>query len=113
MRRMRTIAAGAACLFVLNLPALAHERCGCREGGGEVLNGRLNTADFDGGVGDRFGSGSSGGVIVYSGASSGAFSGASASATAHASASARASVSTHFGGRGHGGGMHGGSGGHH
>ena len=124
MRRMRAIAAGAACLVALSLPAFGHERCGC--GGGEVLNGRLNTADFDGGVGDRYGDGGvaygGGYAITYGGAPSGAFAGASASASARASAYARASVTTHFvsfHGGGHGGGMHGGGmhggygGGHH
>lgn len=91
-----------------------------------VLNGRINTGDFDGGVGCICGCGGDyyGGAYVMVGGSAGAAAGASAGASASASASAAAGVSintfigssTHFGG-GHGsygghGGSHGGYGGH-
>jgi hypothetical protein len=106
MRRMRLFAALAACISLTAVSASAHEPCGCRER--LVLNGQLNTADFDGGVGDRFGGGGAiyGGttVMVYGNASAGG----SAFAAAHASAYARASVSTHIGGGAHGGASHGG-----
>ncbi len=112
MRRMRAIAAGAACLVALSLSATAHERCGCRAGGGEVLNGRLNTSDFDGGVGDRFGDGGAvyGGsyAMASGGGSAGAFASSSAFASAHASAYAHASFSSHSSHGGHGGGHGGG-----
>ena len=122
MRRMRLIACLAASVAFFAVPALAHEDdnaddCGCHHHQGLVLNGTLNTADFDGGVGygvagDGYASGYS---FSYGGAS--AFAGSSAAAFALASASAHVSISTHFGGFhggiGHGGGMgHGGFGGH-
>src|SRR5258707_15796941 len=98
MRRMRLLAAGAAYLFATMLSAAAHENCGCRER--LVLNGRLNTADFDGGVGDRFGDGGAGYgggyAFSYGGASAGAFAGGSAFAAAPPPASARGPVSAHF-----------------
>jgi hypothetical protein len=106
-RRTRLVVATAAILFAAS-PSLAHERCGCR---GEVLNGRLNTADFDGGVGDRTGDGGAYGgggyVIAYGDASSA--SGAFAAARASAFASASSHAFAHGGG--HGGGMHGHGGG--
>ena len=76
--------------------AEAHN-CGCS---GIVLNGRLNTADFDGGVGgggDYGGFGGGGYAISF----------ASGRSFASASAFARASAFSHGGGM-HGGGMHGG-----
>ncbi len=117
MRRTRFV---VLALLALCGAASAHERCDCDRP--LVLNGRLNTSDFDGGVGDRFGDGGTayggGYVIAYGGA--GAFAGGAASASASARASASVSVSTHFGGSFHGGGhgmhgggMHGGFGGHH
>ena len=125
MRRMRLIAAAAA-LLAAGVSASAHERCGCEHG--LVLNGKLNTYDFDGGVGDRFGDGGAayggGYAIAYGGggAFAGGYVGASASASASASAFASVSISTRIGsfhdgsgmhGGSHGGGMHGGYGGHH
>jgi len=100
-----------------------------------VLNGRINTGDFDGGVGCVCDCGGmyGGGVYVIGGAGTGAGAGAgsgssssaSASASAHANASAGVSINTSFfnsttiigggfhGGMGHGGvGSHGGMGGH-
>ena len=130
MRRMRCAATIA--VLLISTATSAHERCRCHEDGGEVLNGRLNTGDFDGGVGDRFGGSGAygyGGVYVATAGGAGAFgsaggsSGASASASASASAAASAHVSisttifnsTHVGGGMHGGGMHAGGygGGHH
>lgn len=120
MRRTRL---AIAVFALIATSASAHERCGCEHR--LVLNGRLNTYDFDGGVGDRFGDGgmSYGGTYVMAGASGFAGSNASASAAAHASASVSISTSFfssfHGGGGGmhgggmHGGGMHGGYGGHH
>ncbi|HUO88022.1 MAG TPA: hypothetical protein VMU08_02515 [Rhizomicrobium sp.] len=99
-------AIAAACAITLagiaNSTALAHER-----GQPLVLNGQLNTADFDGGVGDRFGAGVYAGpygyAISYGGASAGAFAAARAAAFAHASAFARASSGGMHGGGAHGG----------
>ncbi|HEY0107242.1 MAG TPA: hypothetical protein VGB91_14265 [Rhizomicrobium sp.] len=112
MRRMRHAALVAALFVSMATPSLAHERCDCRE----VLNGRLNTADFDGGVGDRFGDGgiATGGgyVIAYGSASAFGASGAAASASASAHAFAHASISTRIISSFHGGGMHGGGGTH-
>ncbi len=110
MRRMRFV---VVAIVALAGTASAHERCDCDRP--LVLNGKLNTSDFDGGVGDRFGDAGTayggGYVIAYGGA--GAFAGGSASASAAARASV--SISTRFGGSFHGGGhgMHGGYGGHH
>ena len=115
MRRTRLVALVAA-FAALAGSAFAQEDCGCTHNR-VVLNGHLNTYDFDGGVGDRFGDGGASGggaTIVYGGASAGGY----ASAGAHASAFASASASTHvfsftsFHGGMHGGGMHAG-GGHH
>ena len=112
MRRTRLVIAAA--IFAASTSSVfAHERCGCREG--LVLNGRLNTADFDGGVGDRFGSDAGGGgyAIAYGGASAGGASGAFASARASAFASASSHAFSNSGGQGgtHAGGGYGG--GHH
>jgi hypothetical protein len=122
---MRLIAVLAAFAALFAAPAFAHEEndaddCGCHHNHHAlVLNGYLNTGDFDGGVGygmagDGYASGYS---FSYGGASASAFAGA----FAHASASAHVSISTHFGGGFHGGvghtgtggygGMHGGMGG--
>jgi hypothetical protein len=132
MRRTRLIACLAMSAAFFAAPAFAHEGddadCGCRHHHDEsiVLNGRLNTGDFDGGVGygtagDGYASGYS---FSYGSASSSAFAGgfASAAAYARASASVSISISTHFGGGFHGGvghggghggyGVHGGTGGH-
>lgn len=96
----RFLTAGLVAGLMLGASAQAHD-CGCR---GIELNGRLNTADFDGGVG---------GVVDYGGYGGGgyAFVGASAHAFAFASAFARAGAFSHGGGGMHGGGMHGGWGG--
>jgi hypothetical protein len=104
MVKSRTVAAACAIiLFGLASASVAHER-----ENRIVLNGQLNTADFDGGVGDRFGD--SGGAYGYavSYGSAAAFSGSAAFASAHAAAFAHASAFSH--GAFHGG-MHGG--GHH
>jgi hypothetical protein len=88
----------------------AHD-CGCS---GIVLNGRLNTADFDGGVGGSgYEGGSGGGGYAIGFASGRSFASASAFAFARASAfSASFSHGTGMHGGGmHGGGMHGGWGG--
>lgn len=119
MRRMRLIAVIAASAALFAAPALAHEEdgdCDCHHQQPVVLNGYLNTGDFDGGVGygtagDGYASGYS---FSYGGASASAFAGASAAAFARASASVNVSISTHFGGGFHGGmGGHGGYGGMH
>src|SRR6185437_9797701 len=52
MRRTRF---AIAVFALIATSASAHERCGCQQR--LVLNGHLNTYDFDGGVGDRFGDG--------------------------------------------------------
>lgn len=101
--RARRSAILAGCIVVFMVSAAgAHERyrdCDCRV----VLNGCLNTADFDGGVGyGAAAEGGGGGVFVVGGSS------AFASASAFAFARAHASVSF---GRGMHGGMHGGGGG--
>jgi hypothetical protein len=118
MRRMRHAARAAAVFAAMTAPGLACERYGCPDQGHEVLNGRLNTADFDGGVGDRFGDAGyvygGGYVIAYGGAGAGGSAGASASASAAAQASAHVFISTRFITTTHiGGGAHGGWGGHH
>src|ERR1700761_9637455 len=103
MRRTRALIVLAA-VGLSALGAHAHESCGCR--GSLVLNGRLNTADFDGGVGDRFGDGgaSGGGGYAYAagdGAAAGFARGSAvAFASAHASAFSHSSISAHFGGHG-------------
>ena len=105
MVKAQAIAAACAItlLGIASSTALAHER-----GQPLVLNGLLNTADFDGGVGDRFGAGtytgSYGYAISYGGASAGAFAAARAAAFAHASAFARSSFHGGMHGSMHGGG---------
>jgi hypothetical protein len=93
--------AGCIATLMLGASASAEERdCHCSE---IVLNGSLNTADFDGGVG---------GVVDYGGGGGGGGEAESeAHAFAHASAFA-AAFSRGVGSHG-GGGHHGGGGGHH
>lgn len=103
MRTIRALSlAFAGLLFAAATPAAACDCNCCRE----VLNGRLNTSDFDGGVGY----GSSYGVIDAGGG--GAFAAAHASAFAFARARASASAHSGFHGRS-GGGVNGGWGGGH
>ncbi len=99
-----------ATLLALASPVRACD-CEHRYHEGLVLNGRINTADFTGGVGgdvDYGGGYGGGGAYVSAGASAGAMSFASAFAFAHASASAHAHGMGHGQGMGHGGGY-----GHH
>jgi hypothetical protein len=93
--------AGSIATLMLGSVASAEERdCHCSE---IVLNGSLNTADFNGGVGGVVDDGAYGGGGGY----------ASADASAHASAFAQARAFSAAFSRGRGGhGSHGG-GGHH
>ncbi|MEI9995484.1 MAG: hypothetical protein WDM91_12880 [Rhizomicrobium sp.] len=97
--RMLLIAILAACSVTA---AAAHDGCRCREP--LVLNGRLQTANFDGGVGDRYGDSG----YVYGGTTVVVGGNASAGGSGTAFAAARASAFAHAGGfhGGHGGGGH-------
>jgi len=103
--------AGCIATLLLGAGASADERdCHCSE---IVLNGNLNTADFDGGVGGvvDYGGGGGGGGDAESDASAHAF----ARAYAFSAAFSRG-VGSHGGGGHHGGGgggHHGGCGGGH
>ncbi len=99
--------AAIAVLAVLPAPLAAHERDDARDE--IVLNGRIDTADFTGGVGQGAAYASEdccyGGGVYFAGGSSGAgaMSAASAFAFARASAFARAGAFAHGGhGMGHG-----------
>jgi hypothetical protein len=93
MLRFLSALAGTS-LLLIGSTAGAHERCACHE---VVLNGQLNMAGFDGGVGDRFGASDDGYTSTYAYMSGRSFTRSSAFAFARASAHA----SAHVGGHGH------------
>jgi len=100
MVKSRTIAAACAiALFGVTGAVSAHE-----DSHRIVLNGRINTADFDGGVGDRFGDGGYAGSYGYAISYGGAFASTHAAVSAHAFARASAFARSSFRGSGvHGG----------